>query len=432
MGREQDAVGVLEKGFEFDPSRVDLLVLLGNLHLYVHQIDAADDVFNRAMSIAPQLAGVYLGLGRVLTIKGSIEQAQECFAKALTLDPTLPGATLHLARSRQFSKQDHATIESLESLLGHPGLSTSARSDLHFALGKIKDDCADYDHAFHHYEQANRLVATTLSFNREKFRRSLDLLEISFSPVFFETRGHSGQRSETPVFIVGMPRSGTTLVEQILASHPAVYGAGELPFIDQLTRQIGGPVGYPRSAIGMDGHLAFELSERYLRQVQALSESALRITDKMPTNFFHLGFIASLFPRARIIHCRREPLDTCLSLYCQQFETGHEWAYNLSDIAYFYNGYSRLMSHWKKVLPVAFYDIQYEQLITDSENVTRQLIEFCGLPWSSTCLEFYKLERAVLTSSNWQVRQPLYTQSIGRWRFYERHLDTLRRELSAT
>ena len=429
LGREPDAVQVLRKALELDPGRVDVLVLLGNLALYLQQVDEAGQVFERAMQISSHHAAVHLGLGRVAAIRGSMESAQTLFAKALSLDPTLPGVTLHFARSRRFTVDDKSTIASLEVLLRQPSMSSDALSDLHFALGKISDDCGDYDLAFEHYEQANRLVASTLSFDRERFGRSLDLLTLSFSSTFFEMVGNSGQSSQTPVFIVGMPRSGTTLVEQILSSHSLVHGAGELPYIDQLTREFGGPVAYPRAAIRMDGQLAFTLSESYLQMTRGLSGSALRIADKMPTNYFHLGFIASLFPRAHIIHCRRNPLDTCLSVFFQQFETGHEWAYELSDIAFFYQGYKRIMAHWANVLPVPVHEIHYQNLISEPENTARQLVEFCGLLWEPACLSFHQHDRSVLTSSAWQVRQPLYSQSVDRWKRYDSHLDTLRREL---
>ena len=186
---------------------------------------------------------------------------------------------------------------------------------------------------------------------------------------------------------------------------------------------------YPRAAIGMDGFVAYELSERYLRKTRALSPKATRITDKMPTNFFHLGFIASLFPQAHIIHCRRDPLDTCLSIYFQQFETGHEWAYDLSDIAFFYRGYQRIMAHWRKVLPSPIHEVHYESLISRLEETSRLMVAHCGLSWESTCLDFHQQARTVTTSSAWQVRQPLYSRSVHRWKLYDSRLDSLRQEL---
>ena len=429
LRQETTAIEVLRNALQLAPDRVNVLVFLGNLYLYLQQVAEAGRVFERGMQIAPDSAAVQLGFGRVLVIRGEITSAQECFSTALAIDPTLPGVSLHLARSRRFSSNDKEIISSLEGLRSHPGMSASALSDLRFALGKVSDDCGEYVRAFEHYEAANRLVAATVNFDRAAFTRSVDLLMLSFSPTYFNVRGHSGQSADTPIFVVGMPRSGTTLVEQILASHPVVHGAGELGYIDQLTRDIGAPVPYPRAVIGMEAELAFEFSQRYLRWTKALSQEALRIVDKMPSNFFHLGFIATLFPRAHIIHCQREPLDVCLSIYFQQFETGNEWAYDLSDIAYFHRGYVRLMDHWENVLPISIYNIHYEDLVAEPETSVRQLIEFCGLPWDSACLNFHQHTRAVLTGSNWQVRQPLYSQSVGRWKLYDPHLGPLKKEL---
>lgn len=427
--RENEAVVVLRKAQSLDSERVDVMVFLGNIALYLQQVEEAGDVFEKAMRTNAQIGAVHLGLGRVLAIRGEVERAHKCFTRALALEPTLPGVALHLSRSRKFSTDDKSTIVLLERLLRNPDLSSSARADLHFGLGKINDDCCDYDLAFRHYERANQLVSDTVSFDRIRFARSLDLLCLSFSTNFFDSGRASGQLSQTPIFIVGMPRSGTTLVEQILSSHSVVHGGGELAYIDQLTREIGAPVPYPRAAIGMGAPMAFELSERYLEKIKTLSPNASRIADKMPTNFFHLGFIASLFPKAHIIHCRRQPLDTCVSIYFQQFETGNEWAYKLSDIAFFYKGYLRTMSHWQNVLPVPIHEVHYESLIRNPEETTRQMVDYCGLPWETGCLDFHNHPRPVLTSSSWQVRQPLYSQSVERWKRYDSYLDPLRREL---
>lgn len=429
LDRESEAIAVIRECQNFESASVDVMISLGNLALYLQQLDEASRIFQSAMRTDPQNGAVHLGLGRVLVSRGEIEAAQAQFFRALDLEPTLPGVALHLSRSHRFTTEDNNTIAYLDSLRRHPGMSTSAMADLHFALGKISDDCSRFDLAFEHYEEANRLVSKTLSFDRQKFTRSVDLLCLSFSSIFFDTHTNVGQNSQIPIFIVGMPRSGTTLVEQILASHSEVHGAGELSYIDRLSNELAAPVSYPRAVIGMDGLLAYELSERYLQKVAALSPKATRIADKMPTNLFHLGFIASLFPQAHIIHCRRDPLDTCLSIYFQQFETGHEWAYDLGNIAFFYNGYQRIMAHWEKVLPLSIHEVHYESLVSCPEETSRKMVAHCGLSWESSCLDFHQQGGTVMTSSAWQVRQPLYSRSVGRCRLYETHLDSLRREL---
>jgi hypothetical protein len=231
-----------------------------------------------------------------------------------------------------------------------------------------------------------------------------------------------------------MPRSGTTLVEQIIASHPQVFGAGELCHIGAmvagLPARLQTDTTYPECVTMLDERLARSLAEDYLEKLRALGDDAKRVSDKMPANFFNLGLIALMFPNARVIHCRRDPLDVCLSIYFQQFAYGHNYAYDLSDIAVYYRQYKRLMHHWHAVLPLEIHEVQYEKLIADQEAVSRRLIDYCGLPWDESCLEYYKNKRAVQTMSNWQVRQPIYTHSMQRWKHYEKHLDELKEVLA--
>ena len=231
-----------------------------------------------------------------------------------------------------------------------------------------------------------------------------------------------------------MPRSGTTLVEQIIASHPQVFGAGELRHIRAMVAGL--PAGlqtdtaYPECVTMLDERLARSLAEDYLKKLRVMGGNAQRVSDKMPANFFYLGLIALMFPNARVIHCRRDPLDVCLSIYFHQFARGHNYAYDLTDLAVYYRQYRRLMQHWHAALPLEICDIQYEELVADQEVVSRRLIDYCDLPWDDRCLEYYKNKRPVQTASNWQVRQPIYTDSIQRWKNYEKHLDELKEMLA--
>ena len=429
LGNHAAAADSYAKSLAIQPQQAATLYHYGEVLLRLRRARDAVTAFERALQLEPDDAATHLGLGRALMAQGSMIQARRCLERAFALNPTLPGVSLNLARSHRFGSEDESTINKLEMLTEHPGMSERALSDLHFALGKIKDDCADHAQAFHHYRLANQIVAAHVSFDRERFTRALTGLTQTFSHAYFQAHRGSGQTALTPVFIVGMPRSGTTLVEQVLASHPSVYGADELPFIDELTRQLGASVPYPRAAARMDDRLAWELSEKYLQQITELAGDALRVTDKLPANCFHLGFIASLFPRARIVHCRREPLDVGLSVFFQQFETGNEWTYDLSDIGFFYRGYQQIMAHWRRVLPVVVHELYYEDLVSNHEPECRRLLEYCGLPWNPDCLRFYEQPRSVLTGSNWQVRQPLYSGSVNRWRHYEPYLDELKRAL---
>ena len=233
-----------------------------------------------------------------------------------------------------------------------------------------------------------------------------------------------------------MPRSGTTLIEQILASHPEVYGAGELGLIisatDSLPSRLGSMLVYPECMASIDQRHLDQIADQYLRQISALSSNAARITDKMPHNFLHLGFIELLFPNARVIHCVREPLDTCLSCYFTDFGDKHAFSRNLSDLGRYYRQYQRLMKHWRKVLNIPIIDISYEALVEDQIALSQKMIEFCDLDWDDQCIDFYQTDRVVTTASYDQVRQPLYKTSVQRWKNYQEFIDPLMEELSTS
>ena len=241
------------------------------------------------------------------------------------------------------------------------------------------------------------------------------------------------EHSNLPIFIVGMPRSGTTLTEQIIASHPAVYGAGELEAISRISQELSkdheDTGGYPECMLHFQNQEIEKLANGYLSNLRALAGDVLHVTDKMPHNFLHLGLIAILFPGARVVNCKRHPLDTCLSIYTQKFTNVHPYAYDLTELGQYYRQYERLMAHWEHVLADRIFTIQYEELIEEPEATSRRLIGYIDLPWDDRCLEFHETERPVKTASQWQVRQPVYKKSVNRWENYETHLAPLKRAL---
>ncbi len=296
-------------------------------------------------------------------------------------------------------------------------------------MAKLHDEGGDYDEAFHCFRAGNDLRKAGHRYQPEEESLFVDRLMASFNKELFGEKERIGNRSERPVFIVGMPRSGTTLVEQILASHPQVHGHGELEEMAELVRGLSERLGsrqpYPECVKTLDEITAGSLAEAHLAQLERHGCGVVRSIDKMPHNFLHLGLIALLFPRARLIHCLRDPLDTCLSCYFQDFGSRHRFSCDLEQLGRCYRNYQRLMAHWHATLPRPILDVPYEGLVHDQELWCRKLIDFLGLPWDERCLTYYKTERPVLTSSAWQVRQPIYTSSVGRWRHYAKHLGPL-------
>jgi hypothetical protein len=321
------------------------------------------------------------------------------------------------------TEEDGAWLKGVEALLAKP-LPLAQEIRLRYALGKYFDDLARYDEAFGTYRRANDLTKRyRSSYDPRKLTRRVDRVIGSFDAAFLRQRQSEASASELPVFIIGMPRSGTSLTEQILASHPAVFGAGELPFWNRCFNAFEAAVLKGESVPTMMSAMA----HGYLERLRTFSETALRVVDKMPANFLYAGMIHAVFPRARIIHMQRHPLDTCLSIYFQNFFNMGAYANDLEHLAHYYREYVRITDYWRSLLPSsAFLEVPYEALVADQEGWTRRMLEFLGLPWDPRCLDFQDTDRVVITASRWQVRQRISSGSVGRWRNYEKHLGPLR------
>jgi Sulfotransferase family len=290
-------------------------------------------------------------------------------------------------------------------------------------MGKYCDDVRDFGGAFGHFKRANELLKTAAEDYDRKERSSLiDELIRVYSREAISALGTAGSSSVKPVFVVGMPRSGTSLAEQIIASHPAAFGAGELYFwATEIAKDTGLARGIPSEPART------KIAEEYLRVLQGYSANASRVVDKAPVNCDFLGLIYSVFPNARVIYMRRDPIDTCLSCYFQQFLTGLNFTFELSDLAHYYREHRRIMAHWRAVLPPGLIlEVPYEELVTDQETWSRKILQFIGLDWDPRCLEFHTNERQVATASAWQVRQKIYESSVGRWRNYEKFIGPLK------
>jgi hypothetical protein len=325
-------------------------------------------------------------------------------------------------------------VRRVRELAARPDLPIDELCRLNFALAQILDKSGSYDEAFAHCRRANELRQEIDRrcghvYDPAEQSRYADRQIATFTPAYFERVRSFGSDSELPVFVVGMPRSGTTLAEQIIASHPRAHGAGELRDIGRmvgtLPQRLGGADNYPECLARLDEATARALAEEYLQRLRQLGGEAVRVVDKFPTNFLYLGLIATLFPRARVVHCRRDPIDTCLSCYFQNFADPLPFKLDLGHLGHYYCEYERLMAHWTRVLPVPVFELRYEELTADQEAVSRRLVEFCGLEWDERCLRFHEARRPVQTASALQVRRPLYRSSVGRWKRYESHLRTL-------
>ncbi len=407
---------------------------LGVIMLQQRGAAAAVVHFRRAVEADPTILSAWNSLGAALQFQGEFDEATKCFRKILEIWPDSVYARIQLvAASRQ--KADPAEIEPLSNLLNQRDLSPEQRIDAEFALGTALDGAERFDEAFGHFETANLLGKQQRAlvgdwYDPNEFHAKIDQLIEIFTPEFFEKRRGWGEPSELPVFVVGMPRSGTTLVQQIAAGHPQVHGAGELRAISQIATDLGGTDRYAAVA-GWSQELLKKAANRHLDRLRALNSSASRVIDKMPGNLHFLGLIALLFPSARVILCRRDPRDTCLSCYFQSFGSGNmSFSHDLTDCGHHQLENDRLMIHWLRVLPLAMLEIQYESVVADLEGQSRRLIDFLGLPWDPACLEFHRARTTVLTASAWQVRQPIYSRSVGRWRHYERHLGPLLESLN--
>ncbi len=389
-------------------------------------IDDAEAQYRKILKKHEDLAEAHAGLGVLLLAAGHQEKAVESFREAVENKPSLGLAQYNLATAAG-AELSETEATAIRELLEDKNLPECERAKLYFALGEINDQRGNWETAFANYEAGNHLRKDQLarrgqSFDADDFDQRVDKIISLYSAKFLDRQNVAGDPSEQPVFIVGMPRSGTTLIEQIAASHPEVAGKGELASIRILCGADGSWAEADEGAVGA-------IAADYLGTLRAGAEDALRITDKMPFNFLYLGQIQILFPGARVIHCFRDPIDTGMSCFRHYFTSPHAWACDLGDIGRYQRAYMGLMDHWRGVLSLPMLDVCYEDLIADQAGISRELIDFLGLEWDPACLEFHKSDRTVTTASNWQVRKPLYKSAIGRAKSYEKFLGPLKEGL---
>jgi len=412
----------LQRALRLKPNYVDARTNLGLTLVFLGRLREAKARFTKVLRGAPRHADAVFGMGQIAKLEGRFEEAEAMFKRTLEVSPKMPGAWAALASIRKMTSADGDWLEGAKRIV-LSGIAPLEEADMRFAIGKYCDDVDDFEQAFHNYKRANELLKTVAkNYDREGRTRFVDdLIRVHTREVISKVqRGASG--SMKPVFVVGMMRSGTSLAEQIIASHPAAKGAGELTFWSSAVHAQDKDV-----RRGMLSEPTREkLAEAYLGVLAGHSADALRVVDKAPINSDYLGVIHSVFPNARIIYMRRDPIDTCLSCYFQQFLATQNYTMDLFDLAHYYREHRRLIAHWRAVLPSgSILEVPYADLVADQETWTRNILEFLGLEWDERCLDFHRIKRPVATASTWQVRQKIYGSSVGRWRNYRKFIGPL-------
>jgi Flp pilus assembly protein TadD len=470
LGRADDAVGQFREAVRIRPDAPEPWNNLGNVLFLQGKTEESIACYRSALRLRPEYAEACLNLGNALRENDHMTEGLKWYREAVRLRPDHPKSRMNLAAGlletgatreaethlREYLRLSPGTPRVLSILvandlytdadpgpdelrprLADPRLTPADLAHLQFTMARLLDRAGKSEEAFQHFKESGRIRreltrGTNEEFNAPEHSALVDRLIKLFTPQWFERARGLGVDTEELVFVVGMPRSGSTLVEQILSHHPDMAGVGELRdlprMVDALPARLGSTEPFPNCLVGIQPLGVRTLAEEYLTRVRDLAGPARRITDKMLVNFLYLGFIALLFPRARVIHCRRDPLDTCISCFMQMFR-GLSFTLDLEDLGLYYREYERLMAHWRTVRPLPMLEIVYEELVADVETGSRRLVEFCGLPWDERCLRFYENPRTVRTVSKLQVRQPVYGTSVGRWRRYGSQLDTLRKAL---
>ena len=453
LDRPLDAAPVFKAAVVFAPNVTDGHFRLGFCQLRTGANRAAIDAFRNALRCQPDLSDAHTNLAIMLRQEGDLDAALQSYRHSVVLRPDDPFIMSNLGDALKEVDQHEAltaTLERTVRLAPHdaefhyslamggtygrddwrlqaletlaetlPAQDRNGQIHVHFALAKAYEDIGEPDASFRHQEAGNALKRGDIKYDEGVFLRGVRRIKDAFTPDLVARLGGTGDSSPAPIFIVGMPRSGSTLIEQILASHPKTFGAGERPDLPLLARGLGpdgGPY-FPEFVASMSRDDMRALGASYVKGLRALAPSADRVVDKLLENFRLIGLIHCALPGARIVHARRDAVDTCLSIYSKLFTADIPYSYQLEELGRYWRAYDELMAHWRAVLPAgAFYDLDYEKLVADQEGETRKLLDFCGLDWDDAVLQFHKTKRVVRTASAQQVKKPLYSSSVGRWR----------------
>ncbi|MBZ9764622.1 sulfotransferase [Mesorhizobium sp. CA8] len=420
------AIRHIQQALALKPDLVEALCALGDAYNAFDKGEMALPLFEKALKIERDHPLARIGLPRALTSLGRMDEAALHLKEAIGRRIAVPAAYNALVHTRKYTEEPPELAAILREL-EDPSHMPEEAAALHHAAGKVLNDLRRYKDAIDHFKQGNQ--AGGQIFDIGSYRRWVDVMIETFTPELVASMAAYGNPSEAPVFVIGMPRSGTTLTEQICASHPHVHGAGELSKLARtanglgLKARTGADLG--NSIAKMTPDLTRTLADEHLAYLRERAPDALRIVDKMPHNFELIGLIGILFPNARIVHCRRDAIDNCISCFVLQFSKAHSYSGDLQTLGLYYREYDRLTRHWSKVLPGRIFENRYETLIENQEEQSRRLIDYLGLPWDDACLRFFDRAGSVNTYSNWQVRQPIYKSSVKRWKNYESEIQPL-------
>jgi len=429
VGRMQEAVNHYKKAINIKPGVADCHYNLATAYESLNQFENAVEHFLRAIELNPANSVACFSLANTFRREGQLDNSIKFYRKVISINPEYAEAYRQIASISKFSTHDD-DIKIMQQLIVKPSLTDSQKMHLGFGLGKAFEDIKDYQQSFQYIEKANLIKRKEFVFDIANWDRYIEKQMNVFNAEFFEKYSTSGCLDDAPIFILGMPRSGTSLVEQILASHSQVFAAGEVQVLGSAVYSVFDVASFPENILQAEDQAFKELGEKYLKVMRNTAGLASFFSDKMPDNFKMIGMIKLMLPNAKIIHCQRNPVDNCLSIFKNYFSSNDLiYAYDQQELAKYYNGYAKLMKHWHRVLPGFIYDIHYEELVDEQQQQTRALLKFCGLEWQDTCLEFYQTKRAVKTASAAQVRQPVYRDSVQLWKHYEKQLQPLLQSL---
>jgi tetratricopeptide (TPR) repeat protein len=434
LGLPQEAVLAYQKVVDINPDDMIANQYLNATLVKSGKFNEAIAGYDRMLARSPENPEIIVAKAKVLDRKGDKKQVHELLKPLIKQYPNDAKIAVTLAAVCNDDGNRNEAIKMLESIVGNPQIKLRQETarEVHSVLGKLYDSAANYKKAFGHYLQMNMLKGKTIDI--DKFTKDIDEAIKTFSAEALKKAPKSTIPTNTPIFIIGMPRSGTSLVEQILDTHPDVTAAGELNDILKYAKEITDLVDshrpYPHYLNELTIDICNTISQRYLNRLNGISSTSRYVTNKMPHNFLILGLISILFPQAHIIHCKRDPKDTCVSCFFQNYTHGHHYATHLETLGAYYRQYTKLMNHWIEVIDRPVITLQYEELVADQETQTRRLLELLDLPWNNACLNFHNNERVIQTASYNQVRQPIYSKSVGRWKNYENYLQPLLKALA--